>query len=172
MVSIPIRQFEILESSGVIVMLISCSVVFCLIVAGIYTIPEISVVGHSEQELTKLRIPYKTGVAKYEETAKGQMMGGPHIDGFLKIMFCPTSHRLLGASAIGESATEIIHIGQSVMSLNGTIEYFRDSVFNFPTYAELFRVAALDGLNKIAATQSATDKFNDDSSNSTGTPTV
>lgn len=64
-------------------------------------------------------------------------------------MFCPTTHRLLGASAIGESATEIIHIGQSVMSLNGTIEYFRDSVFNYPTYAELWRIAALDGINKI-----------------------
>lgn len=118
---------------------------------GIYTIPEISVVGHSEQELTKLKIPYKTGTAKYEETAKGQMMGGPHIDGFLKLMFCPTSHRLLGCSAIGESATEIIHIGQAVMSMNGTIEYFRDSVFNFPTYHELWRIAALDGLNKIGA---------------------
>jgi len=115
---------------------------------GIYTIPEISVVGHSEQELTKLKIPYKTGVAKYEETAKGQMMGGPHIDGFLKLLFCPTSHRILGVSAIGENATEIIHIGQAVMSLNGTIEYFRDSVFNYPTYAELFRIAALDGINK------------------------
>jgi NAD(P) transhydrogenase len=106
-------------------------------------------VGHSEQELTKLRIPYKTGVAKYEETAKGQMMGGPHIDGFLKLLFCPSTHRLLGASAIGDSATEIIHIGQAVMSMGGTIEYFRDSVFNYPTYAELFRIAALDGLNKM-----------------------
>lgn len=85
-------------------------------------------IGHSEQELTKLKIPYKSGTAKYEETAKGQMIGGPHIDGFLKVLFCPTSHKLLGASCIGEQATEIIHIGQAVMSMGGTIEYFRDSV--------------------------------------------
>ena len=79
------------------------------------------------------------------------MIGGPHIDGFLKVLFCPTSHKLLGASCIGEQATEIIHIGQAVMSMGGTIEYFRDSVQNYPTYAELWRIAALDGLNKMGA---------------------
>ena len=116
---------------------------------GIYTIPEISVIGASEQELTRQRIPFEVGLAKFEETAKGQMIGGQHIDGFLKLLFDPSSRKLLGCAAIGESAVEIIHIGQSVMSLGGTIEYFRDSVFNYPTMAETYRVAALDGLGRL-----------------------
>ena len=116
---------------------------------GIYTIPEISVIGASEQELTKNKVAYEVGIAKFEETAKGQMIGGQHIDGFLKILFCPHTRKILGVSAIGESAVEIIHIGQSVMSLGGTIEYFRDSVFNYPTMAETYRVAALDGLGRL-----------------------
>lgn len=116
---------------------------------GIYTIPEISVIGASEQELTRSKIPYEIGLCKFEETAKGQMVGGQHTDGFLKLLFCPTTRKLLGCAAIGESATEIIHIGQSVMSLGGTIEYFRDSVFNYPTMAESYRVAALDGLGRL-----------------------
>ena len=116
---------------------------------GIYTIPEISVIGASEQELTRAKQPYEVGIAKFEETAKGQMIGGQHIDGFLKLLFDPTTRKLLGCAAIGESAVEIIHIGQSVMSLGGTIEYFRDSVFNYPTMAETYRVAALDGLGRL-----------------------
>ena len=116
---------------------------------GIYTIPEISVIGASEQELTKNKVAYEVGIAKFEETAKGQMIGGQHIDGFLKLLFCPHTRKILGVSAIGESAVEIIHIGQSVMSLGGTIEYFRDSVFNYPTMAETYRVAALDGLGRL-----------------------
>jgi NAD(P) transhydrogenase len=116
---------------------------------GIYTIPEISVVGLSEQELTRMKIPYEIGLCKFEETAKGQMIGGQHIDGFLKLLFCPTTHKLLGCSAIGESAVEIIHIGQAIMSQGGTIEYFRDSVFNYPTFAECYRIAALDGLGRL-----------------------
>ena len=116
---------------------------------GIYTIPEISVIGQSEQELTRLRIPYECGIAKFEETAKGQMIGGQHIDGFLKLLFCPHTRRLLGCAAIGESAVEIIHIGQVVMSMGQSIEYLRDSVFNYPTMAETYRVAALDGLGRL-----------------------
>ena len=116
---------------------------------GIYTIPEISVIGASEQELTRNKVAYEVGIAKFEETAKGQMIGGQHIDGFLKLLFCPHTRKILGVSAIGESAVEIIHIGQSVMSLGGTIEYFRDSVFNYPTMAETYRVAALDGLGRL-----------------------
>lgn len=115
---------------------------------GIYTIPEISVIGKSEQELIREKTPYAIGVAKFSETAKGQMIG-QDIDGFLKLLFCPRTHKLFGCHAIGENAAEIIHIGQAVLSFGGNIEYFRDSVFNYPTMAESYRVAALDGLNKL-----------------------
>ena len=114
---------------------------------GIYTIPEISMVGRTEQELTEARIPYEVGQAKYEELAKGQMLG---VDvGLLKILFDPRSLKLLGVHAIGESAAEIIHIGQAVLSLGATIEYFRDTTFNYPTLAEAYKVAGLDGLNRL-----------------------
>lgn len=115
---------------------------------GIYTIPEISVIGKSEQELQKTKTPYAIGVAKFHETAKGQMIGRD-IEGFLKLLFDPVSHKLLGCHAIGESATEIIHIGQMALKHNATIEEFRDSVFNYPTMAESYRIAALDGLGKV-----------------------
>ena len=116
---------------------------------GIYTIPEISMVGKNEQELTRARIPYEVGLARYEELAKAQMIGDQI--GILKILFDPTSLKLLGVHAIGENAAEIIHIGQAVLSLGATIEYFRDTVFNYPTLAEAYKVAALDGLNKLRA---------------------
>ncbi|MCE9595317.1 MAG: Si-specific NAD(P)(+) transhydrogenase [Planctomycetes bacterium] len=114
---------------------------------GIYTIPEISMVGRTERDLTKSKVPYEFGIAKYEELAKGQMVGDE--TGLLKLLFDPVSLKLLGVHAIGESATEIIHIGQAVLSLGGTIEYFRDTVFNYPTFAEAYKVAAFDGLNKL-----------------------
>jgi NAD(P) transhydrogenase len=113
---------------------------------GIYTIPEISMVGDTEEQLTKQRVPYEIGVAKYEELAKGQMLGDEQ--GMLKILFCPTTFKLLGVHIIGDRAAEIIHIGQVVMSLDAPIQYFRDTVFNYPTLAEAYKVAALDGLNK------------------------
>lgn len=114
---------------------------------GIYTIPEISMVGRSEQELTAARVPYEVGVARYDELAKAQMIGDQI--GLLKILFDPASHAVLGVHAIGENAAEIIHIGQAVLALGGTIDYFRDTVFNYPTLAEAYKVAALDGLNKL-----------------------
>lgn len=114
---------------------------------GIYTVPEISMVGKSESQLTSESIPYEVGIARYEELAKGQMLGGT--PGFLKILFCPKTLVILGVHAIGEGATEIIHIGQVVMSMNGTLEYFRNAVFNYPTLAEAYRVAALNGLRKV-----------------------
>jgi NAD(P) transhydrogenase len=114
---------------------------------GIYTIPEISMVGRTERELTAAKIPYEVGISKYEELAKGQMVGDS--TGLLKILFDPETLKLLGVHAIGESATEIIHIGQAVLSMGGTIEYFRDTVFNYPTFAEAYKVAAFDGLNKL-----------------------
>ncbi|MBX3192386.1 MAG: Si-specific NAD(P)(+) transhydrogenase [Labilithrix sp.] len=114
---------------------------------GIYTIPEISMVGRNEQELTEAKIPYEVGVARYDELAKAQMVGDRI--GLLKILFDPASRRVLGVHAIGENAAEIIHIGQAVIALGATIEYFRDTVFNYPTLAEAYKVAALDGLNKL-----------------------
>lgn len=114
---------------------------------GIYTIPEISTVGRNEQELTEAKVPYEFGVARYEELAKAQMIGDRI--GLLKILFDPKSLKVLGIHAIGENAAEIIHIGQAVMALGGTVEYFRDTVFNYPTLAEAYKVAALDGLNKL-----------------------
>jgi NAD(P) transhydrogenase len=114
---------------------------------GIYTVPEISMVGRTEQQLTEARVPYEVGVAKYEELAKGQILGDD--TGMLKLLFDPDSLTLFGAHAIGEGATELIHIGQAVLALGGTIEYFRDSVFNYPTLAEAYKVAALAGLNKL-----------------------
>jgi len=113
---------------------------------GIYTIPEISMVGASEEQLTKDKVPYEVGVAKYEELAKGQMLGDA--EGMLKLLFCPQSLKLLGIHCIGDRAAEIVHIGQAVMTLNAPITYFRDTVFNYPTLAEAYKVAALDGLNK------------------------
>ena len=114
---------------------------------GIYTIPEISMVGRTEQELTGSGVPYETGVARYEEIAKGQIVGDE--TGMLKILFHPETLKVLGVHAIGESATEIIHIGQMLLAQDGTIEFLRDSVFNYPTFAEAYKVAALNGLNKL-----------------------
>ena len=114
---------------------------------GIYTIPEISMVGKTEQRLTAEKIPYEFGVAKYEELARAQMIGDD--TGMLKLLFSPDTKHLLGVHVIGERAAEILHIGQAVLAMGGTIEYFRDTVFNYPTLAEAFKVAALDGLNKL-----------------------
>jgi NAD(P) transhydrogenase len=118
-----------------------------LIPYGIYTIPEVSMVGHTEEQLTLAKIPYETGIARYMELAKGQMLGDDQ--GLLKLLFDPESLKLLGVHVIGDRAAEIVHIGQAVLALGATIEYFRDTVFNYPTLAEAYKVAALDGLNKL-----------------------
>jgi NAD(P) transhydrogenase len=115
---------------------------------GIYTIPEISTVGKNERELTDAKVPYEVGIARYDELAKAQMIGDQI--GLLKILFDPKTLHVLGVHAIGENAAEIIHIGQAALALGATIEYFRDAVFNYPTLAEAYKVAALDGLNKLA----------------------
>ena len=114
---------------------------------GIYTIPEISMVGRTEQDLTEAKVPYEIGLSKFEELAKGQMLGAD--TGLLKLLFDPKTRRLLGVHIFGERATEIIHIGQAVLAFGGTIEYFRDTVFNYPTFAEAYKVAGLDGLNRL-----------------------
>jgi len=115
---------------------------------GIYTIPEISMVGRTEQELTAGKVRYEVGIARYEELAKSQILGDH--SGLLKLVFDPDSLKLLGVHCIGERAAEIVHIGQAVLAFGGTIGYFRDAVFNYPTMAEAFKVAALDGFNKLA----------------------
>jgi len=114
---------------------------------GIYTIPEISMVGQTEEKLTAGKVPYEVGVTKYNELAKSMMLGDE--TGMLKLLFDRNTLKLLGVHALGQRATEIIHIGQAVISYGGTIEYFRDTVFNYPTLAEAYKVAALDGLNKL-----------------------
>jgi NAD(P) transhydrogenase len=114
---------------------------------GIYTIPEISMVGQTEEQLTAAKIPYEVGISKYVELAKSMMLGDE--TGMLKLLFDRNTRKLLGVHAIGQRATEIIHIGQAVLAYGGTIEYFRDTVFNYPTLAEAYKVAALDGLNKL-----------------------
>jgi NAD(P) transhydrogenase len=118
-----------------------------LIPYGIYTIPEISMVGQTEEQLTREKRPYEIGVARYVELAKAQMLGDDQ--GLLKLLFDPDSLRLLGVHVIGDRAAEIVHIGQAVLAMTGSIEYFRDTVFNYPTLAEAYKVAALDGLNKL-----------------------
>jgi NAD(P) transhydrogenase len=114
---------------------------------GIYTIPEISMVGQTEETLTSNRVAYEVGVAKYSELAKSMMLGDE--TGMLKLLFDPHTRKLLGVHALGQRATEIIHIGQAVLFYGGSLEYFRDMVFNYPTLAEAYKVAALDGLNKL-----------------------
>jgi NAD(P) transhydrogenase len=114
---------------------------------GIYTIPEISMVGRTERELTAAKVRYEVGVSRFGELARAQMIGDER--GLLKLLFDPDTLRLLGVHVMGENATEIIHIGQAVLALGGTIDYFRDTVFNYPTLAEAYKVAALNGLNKV-----------------------
>jgi NAD(P) transhydrogenase len=114
---------------------------------GIYTIPEISMVGETEQSLTKNNVPYEVGLARYREIARGQLIGDPN--GMLKLLFHSESHRLLGVHAIGTGATELIHIGQTVMAAGMPMDYFVESVFNYPTLAECYKVAARDGLNRL-----------------------
>lgn len=115
---------------------------------GLFTIPEISMVGMNEEDLTAARVPYEMGIARFSEIARGQINGDR--TGMLKLLFHRDTRQLLGVHVIGESATEIVHIGQTVMAFDGTIDYFRDTVFNYPTMAECYKVAALDGLNKLS----------------------
>jgi NAD(P) transhydrogenase len=123
---------------------------------GLFTIPEISMIGRNEEQLTHDKVPYEVGIARFREIARGQISGDE--TGLLKLLFDRRTHEILGVHCIGESATEIVHIGQAVMSLGGTIEYFRDTVFNYPTMAESYKVAAFDGLNKLAFDRPAGDE--------------
>jgi NAD(P) transhydrogenase len=115
---------------------------------GIYTIPEISFIGKTEEQLTDEDVPYEVGVAYYREIARGQIRGDT--TGRLKIIFHRETKELLGVHVIGEGASELLHIGQAVLILKGSVEYFVDTVFNYPTLAEAYKAAAFNGLNKLA----------------------
>jgi NAD(P) transhydrogenase len=114
---------------------------------GIYTIPEVSTVGATEEELTEARVPYEIGQAFYRETARAHIMGDP--EGVLKLVFHRKTLQLLGVHIIGERASELIHIGQAVIAYGGTIEYFIDNVVNYPTLSEAYKIAALNGYNRL-----------------------
>jgi NAD(P) transhydrogenase len=114
---------------------------------GIYTIPEISFVGKTEEELTDSSTPFEVGIARYRELARGQIVGDSY--GMLKLLVSPDTGKLLGVHVFGTAATDIIHIGQAVMGCGGTVDYLVDAVFNYPTLSEAYKVAALDASNKI-----------------------
>jgi NAD(P) transhydrogenase len=120
-----------------------------LIPIGIYTIPEISYVGRTEEELTDAAVPYEVGISRYRELARGQILGDSY--GLLKLLVSPHDRTVLGVHALGTNATEVVHIGQTVMGLGGTVDYLVDSVFNYPTLAESYKVAALDARNRLMA---------------------
>ena len=114
---------------------------------GIYTIPEISYVGRTEAELTDASIPYEVGVSRHRELARGQIVGDSH--GMLKLLVSPEDRKLLGVHIFGTGATESVHIGQSVMGCGGSIDYLVNTVFNYPTLSEAYKIAALDVTNKL-----------------------
>lgn len=114
---------------------------------GIYTVPEISAIGANEDELTAAGTAYEIGKANYREIARGQIIGDH--TGLLKLIFDPDSRKLLGVHILGEGASELIHIGQAVMAHGGTIDYLAEAVFNYPTLAECYKTAALDGINRL-----------------------
>jgi NAD(P) transhydrogenase len=116
---------------------------------GIYTIPEISYIGLNEEELTQDAVPYEVGISRYRELARGQIVGDQH--GMLKLLVSSDDRSLLGVHVFGTGATEVVHIGQAVMGNGGTVDYLVDSVFNYPTLAESYKVAALDATNRIHA---------------------
>jgi NAD(P) transhydrogenase len=116
---------------------------------GIYAVPEISTVGQSEEQVRASGVAYECGVARFRETSRGHIMGVN--SGFLKLIFAIDSRRLLGAHIVGEGATELIHIGQAVINLKGTVDFFVNNTFNYPTLAEAYKIAGLDAWNRMGA---------------------
>lgn len=114
---------------------------------GIYALPEMSMVGLTEKQCRQRGISFEVGVGKFKDTARGQIMGLR--EGILKMIFCKETQRLLGVHIIGEAATEMVHIGQAVIALNGTLDYFMQTVFNYPTLAEVYKAAALDASRRM-----------------------
>jgi NAD(P) transhydrogenase len=114
---------------------------------GIYAVPEISTCGLTEEEVKERGIPYECGIARFRETSRGHIMG---LDtGLLKMIFSLKTRRLLGVHIVGEGATELVHIGQAVLNLKGTVEYFVENTFNYPTLAEAYKIAGLDAGNRM-----------------------
>ncbi len=118
---------------------------------GIYTIPEISYCGQTEDDLTSSSVPYEVGISRYRELARGQIIGDSY--GMLKLLVSTDSRRLLGVHVFGSQATELVHLGQAIMTCNGTVDQLVDTVFNYPTLSEAYKVAALDAVNKIRAVE-------------------
>jgi NAD(P) transhydrogenase len=116
---------------------------------GIYSVPEISTVGRSEEEVKQSGVAYECGIARFRETSRGHIMGVN--SGFLKLIFSLENRRLLGAHIVGEGATELIHIGQAVINLGGTVDFFVNNTFNYPTLAEAYKIAGLDAWNRMGA---------------------
>ncbi|PZO54490.1 MAG: Si-specific NAD(P)(+) transhydrogenase [Alphaproteobacteria bacterium] len=114
---------------------------------GIYSVPEISTVGMTEEQVRDKRIPYEAGIARFRETSRGHIMGLN--SGFMKMIFALETRRLLGVHIVGEGATELIHIGQAVLNLGGGLDYFVENTFNYPTLAEAYKIAALDAYNRM-----------------------
>ena len=124
---------------------------------GIYSVPEISTVGMTEEQVRERKIPYECGIARFRETSRGHIMGLS--TGFMKMIFALETRRLLGVHIVGEGATELIHIGQAVVNLNGTLDYFVENTFNYPTLAEAYKIAALDAWNRMPREQASTRKL-------------
>jgi len=122
-----------------------------LLPIGIYTIPKISYVGRKEEELTAASVPYEVGVSRYRELARGHILGDTY--GMLKLLVSLEDHTILGVHVLGTSATEVIHFGQTVMGFGGTVDYLVDTVFNYPTLAESYKVAALDARSRLMAVE-------------------
>jgi NAD(P) transhydrogenase len=118
---------------------------------GIYTIPEISYVGRTESELTEQSVPYEVGISRYRELARGQITGDSY--GMLKLIVHSVERTLLGVHLFGTGATDLVHTGQAVMGCGGTVDYLVDTVFNYPTLSEAYKVAALDVTNKLRAVE-------------------
>jgi NAD(P) transhydrogenase len=116
---------------------------------GIYTIPEISYAGRTELDLTTESVPYEVGISRYRELARGQIVGDSY--GMLKLLVSTSTRHLLGVHVFGTGATDLVHIGQAVMGCGGTVDYLVDTVFNYPTLSEAYKVAALDVSNKLRA---------------------
>jgi len=116
---------------------------------GVYAVPEMSMVGKTEEELTKEKIPYEVGIARLKETARGHIMGLQ--EGMLKLIFSLENKKLLGVHVLGEEATELVHIGQAVLALDGDLDFFVENVFNYPTLAEAYKIAALDACNRMVS---------------------
>jgi len=121
---------------------------------GIYTIPEISFIGSTEEQLTQEQTPYEVGISRYRELARGAILGDAY--GLLKLLVSSDDRKLLGVHAFGTTATELVHIGQTVMGFGGTVDYLVEAVFNYPTLAESYKVAALDATNKLRAISTIT----------------